>query len=185
MGSSRSPTSDANGSVVPSRGAPCRESRFADRRKRRKARETAERPGASPNRGRDNEAMNRQTAVAGLFVIAVIVGSCTGGRWNRGSAWIRNESGESVEVSINYRGQGFLGGDDQLVLNVPPWREGWCNALGRGINPGEATISVRGPSVPFPITTTITVPSAPDDNISVLVDAAGEVHFGIAEPPPK
>lgn len=129
--------------------------------------------------------MNRQMALVSLALVAMVVASCThAGGWGSGSAWMRNESTETVEVSINYRGQGFLGGDDQLVLEVQPWREGWCYALGRGINPGEATISVSGPSVPFPIATTITVPSPPDDNISVLIDAAGEVHFSIAEPPP-
>lgn len=130
--------------------------------------------------------MNRQTALIALALTAVVVASCTrAGGWGSGTAWMRNESTETVEVSINYGGQGFLGEDDQLVLDVPPWREGWCDALGRGINPGEATISVSGPSVPFPITTTITVSSPPDDNISVLIDASGEVHFSIAKPPPQ
>lgn len=129
--------------------------------------------------------MKRRTAPVMLALAALVVAGCMGGRWNRGSAWLRNESSEPVEVSIAYIGQGFLGGTDQMVLDVPPWREGWCHALGRGINPGDVTISVSGPSVPLPITTTITVPKPPDDQISVLVDASGEVHFSIEAPPPE
>ena len=128
--------------------------------------------------------MNRQTAVVVLALVVLVVGSCThAGGWGSGSAWMRNESSETVDVSIAFPGQGFLGGTDARVFQVPPWREGWCHSLGRGINAGEATISVSGPSVLFPITTKITVPSPPDDKISVLIDAAGEVHFSIGEPP--
>jgi len=99
---------------------------------------------------------------------------------------MRNESSETVEVSIAFQGQGLFGGTDARVFEAPPWREGWCHSLGHGINAGEATVSVSGPSVSFPITTTITVSgSPPDDKISVLIDAAGEVHFSVAAPPPQ
>lgn len=129
--------------------------------------------------------MNRQTAIITLALATLVSASCThAGGWASGTAWMRNESSETADVSIAFAGRGFLGRTDVRDFKVPPWQEGWCRYLGIGINPGEATISVSGPSVPFPITTKVTVPAPPDDSVSILIDARGEVHFGTGESPP-
>lgn len=116
-----------------------------------------------------------------LFVVA----SCIGGPGNAGSTWLRNESSEPVEVSIDHPSHNFLGGSDHLVLEVPPWQEGWCYALGYGINAGSVTISVSGTSVPFPTSTTIKVPASAQTDVTVLIDSTGAVHFTNGAPPPE
>ena len=54
--------------------------------------------------------------------------------------------------------------------------------MGRGINSGSVTISVTGEAVPFPVSTTITLPDTPPADVLVLIDAEGEVHFDHGAP---
>jgi hypothetical protein len=115
---------------------------------------------------------------------AIVFASCIGGPGNAGVAWLRNESSQPVGVSIDHASHSFLGGTEHLVLGVPPWQEGWCYALGYGINAGSVTISVSGPSVPFPTSTTITVPTTPQTDVTALIDSTGAVHFTNGAPQP-
>jgi len=127
----------------------------------------------------------RRWLLIGSMLATVVVAGCIGGPGNAGVAWIRNESSDPVDVSIDYPSHGLFGGTDHLSLGLPPWQQGWCYAFGYGINAGSVTISVKGPSVPFPTSTTISVPNTPSTDITVLVDSSGEVHFGKAAPPPE
>ena len=76
----------------------------------------------------------------------------------------------------------MFGGTALITFDIPPWEEGWCAASGYGINAGSVTIDVSGPSVPFPISSTNTVPDSPATNVRVLFDAEGDVHFDCGAP---
>ena len=117
-------------------------------------------------------------------LVAFVGASCIGGPGNAGIAWLRNESSEPVAVSIDDPGHNFLGATRHAIFVVPRWQKGWCAALGSGINAGSVTISVSGPSVPFPTLTTITVPVTPQTDVTVLINATGEVRFTNGAPPP-
>ena len=117
-------------------------------------------------------------------LVAFVGASCIGGPGNAGIAWLRNESSEPVAVSIDDPGHTFLGATRHAIFVVPRWQKGWCAALGSGINAGSVTISVSGPSVPFPTLTTITVPVTPQTDVTVLINATGEVRFTNGAPPP-
>ena len=117
-------------------------------------------------------------------LVAFVGASCIGGPGNAGIAWLRNESSEPVAVSIDDPGHDFLGATQHAVFVVPPWQKGWCAALGSGINAGTVTISVSGPPVPFLTSTTITVPVTPQTDVTVLINATGEVRFSNGAPPP-
>ncbi len=129
--------------------------------------------------------MRLRAAPAALVLGALVAASCIGGPGNAGTAWLRNESSQPVEVSIDFPSHGYLGGTNHLAIHLLPWQKGWCYALGEGVNPGSVTIAVSGPSMAFPISTTITVPASPFTDIGVLVDSAAEVHFSKAAPPPE
>lgn len=120
------------------------------------------------------------------FLAASTVASCIGGPGNAGVAWLRNESPETVAISIEQTSHaglsGVFGGTDRQAHAIPTWQEGWCNAAGYGINAGPLTIEVTGELVPFPISTTIEVPETPQTQISVTVDSSGEVHFAATAP---
>jgi hypothetical protein len=119
-------------------------------------------------------------------IAAFVVTACIGGPGNAGEVSLRNESSESVEVTIDQTSNhGIIGGTDHIVLTVPPWQEGWCYALGAGLYAGPVTISVSGPSVPFPISTTVTVPATPPTHMIGLVDSTGTVRFADGTPPPE
>jgi hypothetical protein len=125
--------------------------------------------------------MERLALPAWAGLSAVLVASCIGGPGNAGVAWLRNESGQTVSVVIEQPSHGGLsgivGGIDRIKIDVPPWQDGWCDALGRGINGGSVTISVTGASVPFPISSTFNETGDPPRDVMVIVDATGQVRF--------
>ena len=123
--------------------------------------------------------------LAALLLASVLVSACRASSGTAGVAWLRDESAEPINVSIDQPSHGLFGGTDHIALGLPPWQKGWCYALGYGINAGSVTISVEGPSVPFPISTTFSVPATPPTDITVVVDSKGEVHFSRAAPLPE
>ncbi len=129
--------------------------------------------------------MRTSALLTASVLAAVVVAGCIGGPGNAGVAWIRNEPSEPIDVAIGHPSHGLFGGTAHISFLVPPWQQGWCYAFGYGINAGSVAISVEGPSVPFPTSTTTSVLKSPPTNITVLVDSVGEVHFSNAAPPPE
>jgi hypothetical protein len=88
-------------------------------------------------------------------------------------------------VTLDQPSEAWFGGTDHLRFQFPPWRPGWCYAFAYGMNPGSVTITVSGPSVPLPSSTTINVPTSPHLDVLVLLDPSGQVRLSKGTPPPE